>query len=215
MNADRCLQGIVICNFLDNRFIWCKRVFKQHKWNKGMIYRWNTRVVHQVCITQMQCMPSMRWCFAYMLHESTQKVLKKLVVEKRYWELIDFPYIKDQKCRGCRSTVDAEAINDQHREVITSVDPWGGSTIDMERVNSQLSLSHEKAVISVDSGGGGADWERIFGRGVCCPVFNAFGILMFWLLIVLIYNDTPLTWPVLGKVLLTSRKDEPTIYGGF
>ena len=29
-------------------------------------------------------------------------------------------------------------------------------------------------------------YERVIGRGVCCLVFNVFGILVFWLLIVLI-----------------------------
>ena len=37
--------------------------------------------------------------------------------------------------------------------VITSVDPGGGSTIDTERINSQVSLSHGKAITSVDPGG--------------------------------------------------------------
>ena len=55
---------------------------------------------------------------------------------------------------GGQSTVDAEAINDQHREVIASVDPGGGLMIEMERINSQLSLLHEKVFASVDPGGG-------------------------------------------------------------
>ena len=38
--------------------------------------------------------------------------------------------------------------------MINTVDPGGGLTIDMERINSQLSLLHEKVIISVDPGGG-------------------------------------------------------------
>ena len=36
-------------------------------------------------------------------------------------------------------------------------------------------------------------FERVIGRGVCCPVFNVFGSLVFLLLVLLIYSGTPLT----------------------
>ena len=65
-------------------------------------------------------------------------------------------------------------ITSVHEKVITSVDPGGyGSTIEEERINSQLSLLHEKAIAfsllhkkaiaSVDPGRGGSmiDKERI------------------------------------------------------
>ena len=47
--------------------------------------------------------------------------------------------------------------------MIASVDPGGGSMIDVERINSQLSLSREKVIVSVDPGGDGStiDMERI------------------------------------------------------
>ena len=40
-------------------------------------------------------------------------------------------------------------------EMIDTVDPWGGGklTIDIERINSQLLLSREKVIASVDQGG--------------------------------------------------------------
>ena len=38
-------------------------------------------------------------------------------------------------------------------EVINTVDPGGRSMIDIERINSQLLLSHEKVIASVDPGG--------------------------------------------------------------
>ena len=59
--------------------------------------------------------------------------------------------------------IDMERINSQlslsHEKVIASVDSWGGgrSTIDTERINSQLSLLCEKAIASVGPGGGGTD----------------------------------------------------------
>ena len=45
-------------------------------------------------------------------------------------------------------------------EVINTADPGGegGSTIDIERINSQLSLSCEQVIASVD--GGGKDTPR-------------------------------------------------------
>ena len=50
-----------------------------------------------------------------------------------------------------------EMINSQlslsREKVITSVDPGGGSMIVVERINSQLSLLCEKAIASVDPGG--------------------------------------------------------------
>ena len=36
---------------------------------------------------------------------------------------------------------------------INTFDPGGGLMIDAERINSQLSLSHEKVITSVDPGG--------------------------------------------------------------
>ena len=82
------------------------------------------------------------------------------------------------------STINVERVNSQCREGQQSM--WrgstvnfhfhvkrqlsllilggGGSMINMERINSQLSLSHEKAITSVDPGGRGRsmiDAERI------------------------------------------------------
>ena len=53
-----------------------------------------------------------------------------------------------------------ERVNSQlslsHEKAIASVDPGGGgSMIDMERINSQLSLLYEKAITSIDPGGRG------------------------------------------------------------
>ena len=59
---------------------------------------------------------------------------------------------------GGQSTVNTERINSQlsllHGKAVTSVDP-GGLMINMERINSQLSFSHGKAIASGDPWGGG------------------------------------------------------------
>ena len=55
------------------------------------------------------------------------------------------------------STINAERINSQlslsHGKVITSVEPEGGrSTINTERINNQLSLLCEKIIAFVEGG---------------------------------------------------------------
>ena len=61
---------------------------------------------------------------------------------------------------GGRSTIDKERINSQLsllcEKAITSVDPgWEGADLQStKRINSQLSLLHEKVIASVDLGGG-------------------------------------------------------------
>ena len=58
-----------------------------------------------------------------------------------------------------QSAVDTEAINDQHKVVITSVDPGGDWMIDTERINSQLSLLCEKIITFVDRGRDWRPWD--------------------------------------------------------
>ena len=71
-----------------------------------------------------------------------------------------FPYILILKIRNSKSV--GGSIDSRHRgnqqstEGQSTLDPGGGgSTIDMERINSQLSLSREKVIASVDPRGGG------------------------------------------------------------
>ena len=53
------------------------------------------------------------------------------------------------------ASVREKVMDSPCEKVITSVDLEGGrSMIDKERINSQLSLMHEKAIASVDPGGG-------------------------------------------------------------
>ena len=67
---------------------------------------------------------------------------------------------------GGESMIDAERINSQlslsHEKAITSVDPmgWVGGQINEERINSQLSLLREKVITSVDPGGQINDQHR-------------------------------------------------------
>ena len=57
--------------------------------------------------------------------------------------------------------VNSQCINCQCREGQQSMER--GSTVNVERINSQLSLSHEKAITSVDLGAGRSmiDTEKI------------------------------------------------------
>ena len=63
--------------------------------------------------------------------------------------------------------IDVERINSQLsllcEKVITSVYLGGGLMINMERINSQLSLSCEKVITSVDLGGLTIDMEKVRG----------------------------------------------------
>ena len=64
-----------------------------------------------------------------------------------------------RKWEGGRSTIDVERLNSQLsllcEKAIASVDPGGRGRwmINAERMNSQLSLLHEKVTTSVDPGG--------------------------------------------------------------
>ena len=82
-------------------------------------------------------------------------------------------YIKDSKCRGGgRSTVSTRGGSTINTvESIASFVDWGGSMIDVERINSKLKLSHEKAIAScVDLGGGGNWWSLMGGSTQNCIV---------------------------------------------
>ena len=75
--------------------------------------------------------------------------------------------------------IDAERINSQlslsHEKAIASVDPrGGGSTIDEEKINSQLSLLHEKATASVDPGWGELMPPKLSVRSTGWPLVEVY-----------------------------------------
>ena len=59
------------------------------------------------------------------------------------------------------SMIDVKRINSQlslsHAKAITSVDRGGGLMMDVERINNQLSLLREKMIAFVEWGGGGGN----------------------------------------------------------